>query len=427
MILTLFGCFVVLLFLGVPVAFSTGLSALIVVLIEPSVQERLLITKTFGGMDSFTLMAIPFFILAGEVMSKSGLTSRIVDLAVAMVGPIRGGLAHVVVIANAMMSGVSGSASADAAATGSILIPAMIKQGYKPQFAALITAFSAMMGPIIPPSIFLIIYGSMAGVSIGRLFIAGIIPGLLIGLSLIILVAIMVRRADFAVPTIKFSARRLWEAAVKAIWAIIMPFVIVGGILGGFMTPTEAGIVAVVYALFYGFVIERSLSLKDLRELTMSAALSSANIMMIVGFSAVFGTILALGRFEQQVTTILFSITTNPYLIVVILILLLTLIGGLMDEVSTAVLFVPTLASIGAQLGFDPVQFGVVIVLAIMMGAVMPPVGTLLFIGVGIAKIPLSRILRLVWVFLLPLIIVNILIAFVPEFSTFLPALLSGR
>ncbi|KLK91619.1 hypothetical protein AA309_19010 [Microvirga vignae] len=422
MTLVLFGCFFAFLFLGVPVAFSTGLAALVVVLIEPAVQERLLITKTFGGMDSFTLMAIPFFVLAGEVMSRSGLTKRIIDLAVALVGHFRAGLAYVTVIANVLMAGVSGSASADCAATGSILIPAMKSQGYKPEFAALMAAFSAMMAPLIPPSIFLIIYGSMAGVSIGRLFLAGIIPGLLVGGSLLILSFLMSRSSSFTVETKPFSGKSLREATKKAGWALVMPFLIVGGIRYGIFTPTEAGIVAVVYAMFYGFFIERTLTLKSLRELTMSAALSSANIMMIVGFSAVFGTILALGRFEQQITSVLFSITTQPLVVVAILILVLTLIGGLMDEVSTAVLFVPTLAAIGAKMGFDPVQFGVVMVLAIMMGAVMPPVGTLLFIGVSIAKIPLSRILIMVWWFLLPLLLVNLLIAFVPPLTTYLPS-----
>jgi C4-dicarboxylate transporter DctM subunit len=421
MTLTLFGCFFVFLLLGLPVAFSTGLAAFVVVLNYPIVQERLLITKTFGGMDSFTLMAIPFFVLAGEVMSRSGLTRRIVDLAIALVGHFRAGLAYVTVIANVLMAGVSGSASADTAATGSILIPAMKTQGYKPEFAALMVAFSAMMAPLIPPSIFLIIYGSMSGVSIGRLFMAGIIPGLLVGLSLLVLAFILTSFSSFRVEAVKFSGQRLKTAAMKAGWALIMPFVIIGGIRFGIFTPTEAGIVAVVYALFYGFVIERSLDLKSLRELTMSAALSSANIMMIVGFSAVFGTILALGRFEQQITSVLFSITTEPLLVVTILVVVLTLIGGLMDEVSTAVLFVPTLAAIGAQMGFDPVQFGVVM-LAIMMGAVMPPVGTLLFIGVSIARIPLSRILVLVWVFLIPLLLVNLLIAYVPFFTTYLPS-----
>jgi tripartite ATP-independent transporter DctM subunit len=423
MILTLFIAFVILLLIGVPVAFSTGIAALIVVLLDPALSARLLVTKTFGGMDSFPLMAIPFFILAGEIMAHSGLTQRIVNLAMALVGHIRGGLAHVTVMANALMSGVSGSASADCAATGSILIPSMIKQGYKPAFAALITAFSAMMGPIIPPSIFMIIYGSMAGVSIGKLFIGGVVPGLLIGISLMMLVAILVRRSSFAVPTTTFSFQKIVRSTIGAAWALVMPVVIVGGILGGVMTPTEAGIVAVVYSLFVGFFVYRTLTFKQLRELTMSAALSSANIMMVVGFASVFGTILALGRFETVVMDVLFGITDQPWLLVAILIVVLAIIGSLMDEISTAVLFVPTLAKIGVALHYDPVHFGVVMVLAIMLGAVVPPVATLLFIGCTLAKIPLSAIMKLVWVFLIPLLFVNLLIAYVPALVTFLPSL----
>jgi C4-dicarboxylate transporter DctM subunit len=422
-ILTLFIVFVTLLVLGVPVAFSIGLSSLIVILIEPSLSVRLVATKAFGGMDSFPLMAIPFFILAGEIMARSGLTQKIVDLAMAIVGHIRGGLAHVTVLANALMSGVSGSASADCAATGSILIPSMIKQGYRPEFAALVTSFSAMMGPIIPPSIFMIIYGSMAGVSIGKLFIGGIIPGLLIGLSLMILVAILVRRSSFAVPVVRFSLPRLGSALFGAVWAIVMPVIIVGGILGGFMTPTEAGIVAVVYSLFVGFVVYRTITLGQLRELTMAAALASSNIMLVVAFASVFGTILALGRFETIVIGALFAITDQPWLIVGILIVSLAIIGSLMDEVSTAVLFVPSLAAIGSKLGYDPVHFGVVMVLAILLGAVVPPVATLLFIGCTLARIPLSAIMKLVWVFLIPLLFVNLLIAYVPPLVTFLPSL----
>jgi tripartite ATP-independent transporter DctM subunit len=423
MILTLFIAFVILLLIGVPVAFSTGIAALIVVLLDPALSARLLVTKTFGGMDSFPLMAIPFFILAGEIMAHSGLTQRIVNLAMALVGHIRGGLAHVTVMANALMSGVSGSASADCAATGSILIPSMIKQGYKPAFAALITAFSAMMGPIIPPSIFMIIYGSMAGVSIGKLFIGGVVPGLLIGISLMMLVAILVRRSSFAVPTTTFSFQKIVRSTIGAAWALVMPVVIVGGILGGIMTPTEAGIVAVVYSLFVGFFVYRTLTFKQLRELTMSAALSSANIMMVVGFASVFGTILALGRFETVVMDVLFGITDQPWLLVATLIVVLAIIGSLMDEISTAVLFVPTLAKIGVALHYDPVHFGVVMVLAIMLGAVVPPVATLLFIGCTLAKIPLSAIMKLVWVFLIPLLFVNLLIAYVPALVTFLPSL----
>ncbi|WP_127142990.1 TRAP transporter large permease [Pelagibacterium montanilacus] len=423
MILTLFGSFIVFLLLGLPVAFATGLASLLVVFTEPIVQERLLITRTFGGMDSFTLMAIPFFILAGEVMSRSGLTLKIVDLAMALVGHIRGGLAYVTVLANGLMACLSGTAAGSAAAIGSILIPSMIRQGYNPRLASLTNAFGSMMGPMIPPSMFMIIYGSMAGVSIGRLFLGGIIPGILIGLALAVLVSFLVRRESFKVETTKFSFRQVGISLRDASWAALMPILVVGGILGGITTPTEAGIIAVVYALFYGFVIARTLSFKALRELTMAAAITSANIMLVVGFAAVLGTILALGRFEQHVMDGLFAITTEPMIIIVILIFTLAFIGSVMDEVSTAVLFVPTLAAIGQQLGFDPVHFGVVMVLAIMTGAVNPPVGTLLFISNALARLKLSDILVQVWIFLIPILLVNILIAFVPELVTFLPSL----
>lgn len=423
MILTLFGSFVALLLLGVPVAFATGLASLLVVLTEPMVQERLLITRTFGGMDSFTLMAIPFFIMAGEVMGRSGLTLKIVDLAMATVGHIRGGLAYVQIVANGLMACLSGTAAGSAAAVGSILIPEMVRKGYDPRVASLTNAFGAMMGPMIPPSMFMIIYGSIAGVSIGKLFIGGIIPGILIGLALTVLVGFLMRRKSFQVDTVPFSARRLFKSLLDASWAALMPVLVVGGILAGVTTPTEAGIIAVVYALFYGFVVARTLTLKSLRELTMSAALSSANIMMVVGFAAVLGTILALGRFETHAINALFSISDNPYIIVVVLIVMLGLIGSIMDEVSVAVLFVPTLAAIGATLGFDPVHFGVVMVLAIMMGAVFPPVATLLFISNTIAGVRLSDIIGMVWIFLLTLLLVNVLIAFVPPLVLFLPSL----
>jgi len=422
MILTLFGSFAILLLLGVPVAFATGLASLLVVLTEPMVQERLLITRTFGGMDSFTLMAIPFFIMAGEVMGRSGLTLKIVNLAMAAVGHIRGGLAYVQVLANGLMACLSGTAAGSAAAVGSILIPEMVRKGYDPRLASLTNAFGAMMGPMIPPSMFMIIYGSIAGVSIGRLFIGGIIPGILIGLALAVLVSFLVRRKTFQVETIRFSFKRLLLALIDASWATLMPILVVGGILLGITTPTEAGIIAVVYALFYGFFVARTLTIESLRQLTMSAALTSANIMMVVGFAAVLGTILALGRFETHAINALFAISDNPYIVVVILLIMLGFIGSIMDEVSVAVLFVPTLAAIGAQLGFDAVHFGVVMVLGIMMGAVFPPVATLLFISNSIAGVRLSDILGMVWVFLFTLFLVNVLIAFVPQLVLFLPS-----
>jgi len=421
MIGILFLAFAVFLAAGVPVAFGIGLSALIVILLEPSLSLPVMITKTFAGMDSFPLMAIPFFILAGEIMGRSGMTDRIVAFASSLVGHIRGGLAHVNIIANMIMAGVSGSAAADCSATGSILIPAMVREGYRRDFSALVTAFAATMGPMIPPSIFMIIYGTIAGVSVGALFLGGIVPGIMIGLFLMALVAILTRGASYAVPRGQFAWRAVWTTAREAVWALVMPVIVVGGILGGFMTPTEAGIIAVVYSILVGVWVHRELAWKGLREIVMAGAVSSANIMLVVGFAAVFGNILTLARFDELILRLLLQTTNSPSLIVAEIIVALLVIGGIMDEIATAFMFVPSLAAIGAKLGYDPVHFGVVMVLAILLGAVVPPVATLLFIGCSIAKIPLSAIMRLVWLFLVPLLLVTFLIAYIPPLVTAIP------
>ncbi len=423
MIGTLFLSFAVCLAAGIPVAFSIGLSSLLVIALEPSLSMKIMITKTFAGMDSFPLMAIPFFILAGEIMGRSGMTDRIVGFASALVGHIRGGLAHVNIMANMLMAGVSGSAAADCSATGSILIPAMIREGYKPDFSALVTAFASTMGPMIPPSIFMIIYGTIAGVSIGALFLGGIIPGILIGLFLMGLVTILTRGASYAVPKGRFTWRAVFVRGREAIWALVMPGIVVGGILGGLMTPTEAGIVAVVYSLLVGMVFYRAVSWTVLRETAMAAAMASANVMLVVAFASVFGNLLTRARFDEILLRLFQQTTGNPSLIVAEIIVALLIIGGIMDEIATAFMFVPSLAAIGANLGYDPVHFGVVMVLAILLGAVVPPVATLLFIGCSIAKIPLSGVMRLVWLFLVPLVLVTFLIAYIPPLVTAIPRL----
>jgi tripartite ATP-independent transporter DctM subunit len=423
MIAVLFLSFAVLLAAGVPVAFGIGLSALLVILTEPSLSLPVMITKTFAGMDSFPMMAIPFFILAGEIMGRSGLTDRIVAFASSLVGHIRGGLAHVNIIANMIMAGVSGSAAADCSATGSILIPAMVREGYRRDFSALVTAFAATMGPMIPPSIFMIIYGTIAGVSVGALFLGGIVPGVMIGLFLMVLVVILTRGASYAVPKGRFAWGTVWKTAREAVWALIMPLIVVGGILGGLMTPTEAGIIAVVYSILVGVWFHRELTWNALREIVKDGAIASANIMLVVGFAAVFGNILTLARFDEIILRFLLQTTSSPSLIMAEIILALLVIGGIMDEIATAFMFVPSLAAIGAKLGYDPVHFGVVMVLAILLGAVVPPVATLLFIGCSLAKITLSAVMRLVWIFLLPLLLVTFLIAYIPPLVTAIPRL----
>ncbi len=426
MIGLLFAAFVGFMALGIPIAFSIGLACVLAILLDPSLSFRVVITKTFAGMDSFPLMAIPFFIVAGEVMSKSGMTTHIVGFAQSLVGHIRGGLAHVNILANMLMAGVSGSCAADCAATGTILIPAMVKQGYKEDFSVCVTAFASTMGPMIPPSIFMILYGSIANVSIGALFLGGLVPGLLIGFFLMGLVAILTRGQSYAVSRGAFRWRAVGGAAREAVWALVMPVIVVGGILFGWMTPTEASIVAVVYSLFVGMVVLRTVDWPVLRQVVVNAAVTSASVLLLVAVAAVFGYLLTRWRFDQLLLGLLQRTTSEPSLVVAEIIVALFLLGGIMDEIATTIMFVPSLAVIGAQLGYDPVHFGVVMVLAILIGAVVPPVATLLFIGCSIARIPLSRILRLTWVFLVPLVLVTFLTAYVPPLVTFLPRLFFG-
>jgi C4-dicarboxylate transporter DctM subunit len=426
MIGMLFLAFGLFLAAGIPIAFSIGLACVTTILLDPSLSFRIMITKTFAGMDSFPLMAIPFFILAGEIMSKSGMTAHIVGLARALVGHIQGGLAHVNVLANMFMAGVSGSCAADCAAIGSILIPSMIREGYKDDFSVCVTAFASTMGPMIPPSIFMILYGSIANVSIGALFLGGFVPGVLIGLFLMVLVAILTHGQSYAVPRGAFRWSAVRGAGREAIWALVMPGIVVGGILFGWMTPTEASILAVVYSLFVGGVILQTITWHSLRAVVLDAAVTAGSVLFLVAIAAMFGYLLTRWRFDQLLLDLLQRSTTNPYLVVAEIILALFVLGGIMDEIATTIMFVPSLAVIGAKLGFDPVHFGVVMVLAILIGAVVPPVATLLFIGCSIARIPLSRILRLTWVFLIPLVLVTFLTAYVPALVTFLPRLFFG-
>ena len=422
----LFATFFAFMALGIPIAFSIALACVLAILLDGSVPLQIVITKTFAGMDSFPLMAIPFFVLAGEIMSRSGMTAHIIRFAESLVGHIRGGLAHVNILANMLMAGVSGSCAADCAATGTILIPAMVRQGYKEDFSVCVTAFASTMGPMIPPSIFMILYGSIANVSIGALFLGGVVPGVLIGLFLMGLVALLTRGAGYAVPRGAFRWRAVGGAARQAVWALVMPAVVVGGILFGWMTPTEASIVAVVYSLAVGTLVLRTVDWPALRAIVLDASVTSASVLFLVSVAAVFGHLLTRWRFDQILLDLLQRTTTRPELVVAEIIVALFLLGGVMDEIATTIMFVPSLAVIGARLGYDPVHFGVVMVLAILIGAVVPPVATLLFIGCSIARIPLSRILRLTWVFLIPLMAVTFLAAYVPPLVTFLPRLFFG-
>jgi len=424
MIGILFASFGLFLTLGMPIVFGIGASALLAMVVEGQIPLPAIITKIFGGMDSFPLMAIPFFILAGEIMNRSGITERIVEFSNDLVGYLRGGLAHVNVLTNMILARVSGSCVADCSATGTLLIPAMVKKGYPVEFSVCLTACASTMGPIIPPSILMILYGSMTGVSIGALFLGGVIPGVLIGLSLMVLTFILCRRGGFGVPMEGGSLRHLKVSARRAVWALLVPVIILGGILSGAFTATEAGIVAVVYSLIVGLFVLRTLTPNQLLGILVDSTVTAGMVMLIIGVASVFGYLLTRWHFQDIVLQLLQSFSSSPGVIVAEIMLFLIILGGFVDVTPMLIMFGPALAAIGAKLGYDPVHFGVVMVLTALIGAVTPPVATLLFVSCGIAKIPLSRIVRPVWVFVLPLVIVAFLIAYVPPLVTAIPRML---
>ncbi len=424
MIGLLFASFGLFLLLGMPIVFGIGASALLAMVLEGQIPVSAMVTKIFGGMDSFPLMAIPFFILAGEIMNRSGITEGIVEFSADLVGYFRGGLAHVNIVTNMILAGVSGSCVADCSATGTLLIPAMVKKGYPVEFSVCLTASASTMGPIIPPSILMILYGSMTGVSIGALFLGGFIPGILIGIGLMLLTVILCRRGGFGAPMEGGSLGHLRVSFPRAVWALLVPVIILGGILSGIFTATEAGIVAVVYSLLVGLFILRTLRPNQLLGILVDSTVTAGMVMLIIGVASAFGYLLTRWHFQDIVLQFLQVLSNRPGVIVAEIMLFLIILGGFVDVTPMLIMFGPALAAIGAKLGYDPVHFGVVMVLTALIGAVTPPVATLLFVSCGIAKIPLSRIVRPVWAFVLPLVAVAFLIAYVPPLVTFIPRLL---
>jgi tripartite ATP-independent transporter DctM subunit len=428
MIGLLFSVFFAFLVLGVPVAFAIGLASLVGILWDGRIPLTLIPARVFAGMDSFPLMAIPFFILTGELANQSGLTERIIRLANLLIGRrIRAGLAHVNITASMLFSGVSGSVVADSSAMGSILIPAMVKCGFDRDYAVAVTATSSTIGALVPPSILMVLYGFLANVSIGQLFLGGLVPGLMVGFALMLVAHIVAVRRGYgvmALPDQDDGPGALLRAVADAAIALIVPLVIIVGIVGGLFTPTEAGVIAVACVLAAGLVLYRTLDLRKLETALVDAAVTTTIVMMILGMTSVFANLLARARFQSQLLTLLGTVAQDPTLQLLVIMAMLFVLGFVIDTTALIILFAPPLAMIGLQLGFDPVHFGVVIVMIALIGAVTPPVGTLLFLGCGIARIPLVAVLGVIWPFIAALLSINLLIVFVPELVLFLPRLL---
>lgn len=416
------GLFFVFMALGMPIAYCMGLAAIIVVLVDGQLPALILAQQYYEALDNFSLLAVPLFVLAGELMSVAGITERLVNLSKALIGHVRGGLAQANIITNMFMGAISGSALADLTAIGSMMIPAMKREGYKPAFAVAVTACAAMMAPIIPPSIIAVIYGSVTGVSIGALFLGGVIPGVLAGVSMLGLAWLMAPSAG-ALP----SARSTWSerrrATSRALPAIIMPVIIIGGILSGVFTPTEAGAVAAFYALLFGLV-GRKHGLASLYANFSGAAAMTASALVTLAGAGLFSWVLSRAGVGQSALQLMLSITSNPDLAMLVLILFFFLLGTFLEPVPALIIVVPIMGPLIAHLGYDPVHFGIVTIMLLVLGSVTPPVGVLAMVACKIAGIKYGESLGMLLPFILAWLAVILLVAFVPDLVLWLPRMM---
>jgi len=406
--------------LGMPVAFALGIASVGAVRLGSDLPLLLAAQRLFTGTDSFALMAVPFFMLAGELMEAGGISRRLFDFAHALVGFVAGGLAMVSVAAAMFFAGISGSAAADTAAVGTLSIPAMVRKGYPGGFAAAVQAAGGTVGVIIPPSIPMILFGVVGGVSIGKLFLGGVIPGLLIGGALMAVSYRVCRRSGLAREPFR-GFRELFRAFRAAAWALAMPLIILGGILGGVFTPTEAAVVAALYALAAGFGVYRELRIRALPRLFARAAVSTGTVMLLIATAGIFGWLVTSERIPQQVAQAAAGLTRSPAVFSALVLAFLLLVGTFMETSASLIILTPVLLPVAGGFGIDPVHFGVVMVAALAVGMLTPPLGICLFIASNIARIELSEILRYLGPFLIVMIGCLLLLAFVPDLVLFLP------
>jgi C4-dicarboxylate transporter, DctM subunit len=405
--------------LSVPIAFALGLAALPYFL-EKKLPLIAIPQVIFDSLDSFVLLAVPLYVLAGRLMMTGGVARRLVEFAVSLVGVLRGGLAAATVLTSMLFATISGSSAATAAAIGSTLIPEMEKKNYPRPFAAAVVASSGELGVIIPPSVPMVIYAVITGLSITDLFIAGILPGILIGVTLIIAIVIVSslkgygEREAFTLHTYVLG---IGQATRRASLSLVMPFIILGGIYGGVFTPTEAAVVAVAYALFLGCLIYREIPWRDLPKIFAESAFTSAVVMVIVGFAFVFAYAMALMQAPQQIAGAIRGVSSDPMVFLLIVNLFLFVVGMFMETFAALIILAPVLAPVATQLGIDPVHFGLIMIVNLAIGMVTPPVGVNLFVACGIANVTMEQLMRPLVVFLVVLVIDMLIITYVPWLS----------
>lgn len=424
MVLALFAVLLLMILLGVPVLLAIGCIALFGIVAVPDLVTAMFPQKAFTMLDSFSLLAMPYFILAGELMTRGGLSKRLVEFAETVVGHLRGGLGHAAVVASMVFAGVSGSSVADTSAIGSVLIPSMKEKGYKPGFAAALLATSGTIGPIIPPSMNMIIYGSMAGVSIGGLFLAGILPGILIGISLMVTVYIHSFFKGFPElrqTTGSFNLVAVLRATGRVWVALLAPVIILGGILGGVFTATEAGVVACFYSFVVSFFIYRAIALRDLPKILVNAAVTTTMVVGIISVAGAFGWLLAYLDFNEIVMELIVGISSEPMVVLLLLIGTMLVLTMFVESLAILVILIPVAVYVSNSYGFDQYHFGLLMVMATQIGATTPPVAVLLFVATGLAGTTYDETIKYCLPFVATLIVVLLIVAFFEPIASWIP------
>ena len=413
--------FLVFTVLGIPIVFSMALSALLVLIIE-GIPLLIIIQRLFNGTNNFIFTAIPFFVLAGDLMSYGGITLRLIQFAQSLVGHLRGGLGFVTIVASMIFGGVSGSATADTAAIGSIVIPAMKDEGYDRDFSAAVVAAAGTLGIIIPPSIPMIIYGVVANESIGRLFLGGFIPGVMVGLGMMVPTYFIAKRKGYPKKQ-RASLREIIGTFKRSFFALVMPVIIIGSIIKGVVTPTEAGVLACLYALVVGVFIYRELRIRDLPKIFAHTVVVSASIMIIMSVADIFGWLIANLEVAQAVISSFMTISQNKYIILLLVNIFLLITGCLVDLGPALIILTPILLPLVRSVGVDPIHFGLIMTLNLGIGLFTPPVGTNLYVACGIARIGLTEISIAIWPYVVWASLVLMFVTYIPQSVLFIPNL----
>ncbi|SDC71587.1 TRAP transporter, DctM subunit [Melghirimyces thermohalophilus] len=418
--LLLIGLFVLLLLLGVPIAFVIGIVAYVGIVMIGNIPVTTMVQSMFAGLDSFVLLAVPLFILAANLMNQGEISERLIRFAIMLVGHIRGGLAQANIVVSMFFGGISGSSTADTAGVGKILIPSMVKEKYSKETAVAVTASSSTMGMIIPPSIPMVIYGSLVSVSVGKMFLAGIVPGLALGLGLMILVWFFAHRHEYPRHD-RVKVKKVLAEGVKSLPPLFTPVIIIGGIMGGFVTPTEAAILACIYAFLLSFLVYRSIRLRDLPEILFDTLKLSSLTLIALSTATALGRLISYYNVPQKVGVFFDTFFPYPWLFLLAVILLFLFVGMYMDTVPAIILFVPIVLPTATAFGIDPIHFGIVIMLCLAVGLITPPYGLCLLLASSIAKLSVGRSFRALIPYLLVILFIILLVAYIPSIAMWIP------